>query len=112
VKPLRARLGPRYRWLLLLSVMIGTMASIMSSTVVNVAKVWEACWSRPSAGARLGRLRGWLELPSCEGRPAGPALLMCTHTLPHLDVRNPVSTQRIKSCDDIAPESRLISRPF
>ena len=34
---LRARLGPRYRWLLLLSVMIGTMASIMSSTVVNVA---------------------------------------------------------------------------
>jgi hypothetical protein len=27
----------RYRWLLLLSVMIGTMASIMSSTIVNVA---------------------------------------------------------------------------
>jgi EmrB/QacA subfamily drug resistance transporter len=34
---LRARYGPRYRWLLLLSVMIGTMASIMSSTIVNVA---------------------------------------------------------------------------
>ena len=34
---LQARYGPRYRWLLLLSVMIGTMASIMSSTVVNVA---------------------------------------------------------------------------
>lgn len=34
---LRARHGPRYRWLLLLSVMIGTMASIMSSTIVNVA---------------------------------------------------------------------------
>jgi EmrB/QacA subfamily drug resistance transporter len=29
--------GPRYRWLLMLSVMVGTMASIMSSTVVNVA---------------------------------------------------------------------------
>lgn len=34
---LRERYGSRYRWLLLLSVMIGTMASIMSSTVVNVA---------------------------------------------------------------------------
>ena len=34
---LQARFGPRYRWLLLLSVMIGTMASIMSSTIVNVA---------------------------------------------------------------------------
>lgn len=34
---LQARYGSRYRWLLLLSVMIGTMASIMSSTIVNVA---------------------------------------------------------------------------
>jgi EmrB/QacA subfamily drug resistance transporter len=34
---LHARHGERYRWLLLLSVMVGTMASIMSSTVVNVA---------------------------------------------------------------------------
>lgn len=34
---LRARYGERYRWLLLFSVMVGTMASIMSSTVVNVA---------------------------------------------------------------------------
>lgn len=34
---LKARYGERYRWLLLLSVMVGTMASIMSSTVVNVA---------------------------------------------------------------------------
>ncbi len=34
---LQARYGPRYRWLLLLSVMVGTMASIMSSTIVNVA---------------------------------------------------------------------------
>lgn len=34
---LRDRYGERYRWLLLLSVMVGTMASIMSSTVVNVA---------------------------------------------------------------------------
>jgi EmrB/QacA subfamily drug resistance transporter len=34
---LQARHGERYRWLLLLSVMIGTMASIMSSTIINVA---------------------------------------------------------------------------
>lgn len=34
---LRERHGPRYRWLLMLSVMVGTMASVMSSTVVNVA---------------------------------------------------------------------------
>jgi EmrB/QacA subfamily drug resistance transporter len=34
---LRQRFGPRYRWLLLLSVMMGTMASVMSSTIVNVA---------------------------------------------------------------------------
>jgi EmrB/QacA subfamily drug resistance transporter len=34
---MRERHGPRYRWLLLISVMVGTMASIMSSTVVNVA---------------------------------------------------------------------------
>jgi EmrB/QacA subfamily drug resistance transporter len=34
---LRERWGERYRWFLLLSVMVGTMASIMSSTIVNVA---------------------------------------------------------------------------
>jgi hypothetical protein len=34
---LRERHGERYRWLLLLSVMVGTMAAIMSSTIVNVA---------------------------------------------------------------------------
>ncbi len=34
---LQARYGERYRWLLLMSVMIGTMASIMSSTIINVA---------------------------------------------------------------------------
>ena len=34
---LSERHGRRYRWLLLLSVMVGTMASIMSSTIVNVA---------------------------------------------------------------------------
>ncbi|NMM77806.1 DHA2 family efflux MFS transporter permease subunit [Acidovorax sp. SRB_24] len=34
---LRARHGERYRWLLLLSVMVGVMASIISSTIVNVA---------------------------------------------------------------------------
>lgn len=37
IQALRERYGERYRWLLLLSVMIGTMASIMSSTIVNVA---------------------------------------------------------------------------
>jgi EmrB/QacA subfamily drug resistance transporter len=34
---LRARYGERYKWLVLLTVMIGTMASILSSTIVNVA---------------------------------------------------------------------------
>ena len=34
---LQAHYGERFRWLLLLSVMIGTMASIMSSTIINVA---------------------------------------------------------------------------
>ncbi len=34
---LQAHYGPRYRWMLLLSVMIGTMAAIMSSTIINVA---------------------------------------------------------------------------
>lgn len=37
VQALRERHGERYRWLLLLSVMVGTMASIMSSTIINVA---------------------------------------------------------------------------
>ncbi|WP_218509468.1 DHA2 family efflux MFS transporter permease subunit [Variovorax sp. dw_308] len=37
INKLRERYGDRYRWLLLLSVMVGTMASIMSSTIVNVA---------------------------------------------------------------------------
>jgi EmrB/QacA subfamily drug resistance transporter len=34
---LRERHGERYRWLLLFSVMVGTMASIMSATIINVA---------------------------------------------------------------------------
>jgi len=34
---LAQRHGPRFRWLLMLSVMVGTMASLMSATVVNVA---------------------------------------------------------------------------
>ncbi len=34
---LQLRHGSRYRWLLLASVMLGTMASIMSSTIINVA---------------------------------------------------------------------------
>jgi EmrB/QacA subfamily drug resistance transporter len=34
---LQARHGDNYRWWLLLSVMVGTMASVMSSTIINVA---------------------------------------------------------------------------
>lgn len=34
---LRERHGPRYKWLVLLTLMIGTMASILASTIVNVA---------------------------------------------------------------------------
>src|SRR3954469_1144225 len=34
---LTERYGSRYKWLVLLTVMIGTMASILSSTIVNVA---------------------------------------------------------------------------
>ena len=34
---LARRYGPNYRWLVLLTVMIGTMASIMASTIINVA---------------------------------------------------------------------------
>lgn len=34
---LRDRYGSRYKWLVLLTVMIGTIASILSSTIVNVA---------------------------------------------------------------------------
>ena len=34
---LQARFGARYRWWLLVAVMVGTMASIMSSTIINVA---------------------------------------------------------------------------
>ncbi len=37
LQALQGRYGERYRWLLLLSVMLGTMASVMSSTIMNVA---------------------------------------------------------------------------
>jgi EmrB/QacA subfamily drug resistance transporter len=37
LEQLRQRYGSRYKWLVLLTVMIGTMASILSSTIVNVA---------------------------------------------------------------------------
>ena len=37
LKALQARYGERHRWLLLWSVMLGTMASVMSSTIINVA---------------------------------------------------------------------------
>ena len=34
---LEQRIGPNYRWYVLLTVMIGTMAAIMASTIINVA---------------------------------------------------------------------------
>jgi EmrB/QacA subfamily drug resistance transporter len=37
IAELRQRFGERYRWRVLLTVMLGTMASIMASTIVNVA---------------------------------------------------------------------------
>ena len=37
LEELRDRYGSRYKWLVLLTVMIGTVASILSSTIVNVA---------------------------------------------------------------------------
>ena len=37
VAALSQRHGARYRWLLMLSLMVGTMASVMSATIVNVA---------------------------------------------------------------------------
>jgi EmrB/QacA subfamily drug resistance transporter len=37
LEALRDRHGERFRWLVMLTAMIGTMASIMSSTIVNVA---------------------------------------------------------------------------
>lgn len=37
IEEMRSLYGTRYRWLLLLSVMVGVMASVMSSTIVNVA---------------------------------------------------------------------------
>lgn len=37
ITALSERHGPNYRWLLMFSVMVGTMASLMSATVVNVA---------------------------------------------------------------------------
>jgi EmrB/QacA subfamily drug resistance transporter len=37
LQSLSERYGPRYRWLLLFSVMVGVIASVMSSTIVNVA---------------------------------------------------------------------------
>ncbi len=36
LQALRARYGERHRWLLLLSVMLGSMAAVMSSTIMNV----------------------------------------------------------------------------
>ncbi len=37
IEVLRARHGPNFRWLVLLTVMVGMMAAILSSTIVNVA---------------------------------------------------------------------------
>ncbi len=37
LETLAAQYGPSYRWLVTLSAMIGTIATILSSTIVNVA---------------------------------------------------------------------------
>ncbi|MEY5100054.1 MAG: hypothetical protein RJA36_2773 [Pseudomonadota bacterium] len=37
VAEFRAHYGPRYRWMLLLALMVGVIATVMSSTIVNVA---------------------------------------------------------------------------
>ena len=37
LEALQARHGPRFKWLVLVTLMIGTMASILASTIVNVA---------------------------------------------------------------------------
>jgi hypothetical protein len=37
LEALSARHGPRFKWLVLFTLMIGTMASILASTIVNVA---------------------------------------------------------------------------
>ncbi|HWS75407.1 MAG TPA: MFS transporter, partial [Quisquiliibacterium sp.] len=37
LEALRERHGPRYKWLVLVTLMIGTMAAILASTIVNVA---------------------------------------------------------------------------
>lgn len=37
IADLRTRYGPRFKWLVLVTVMVGMVASIMSSTIVNVA---------------------------------------------------------------------------
>ncbi|MEO8839368.1 MAG: MFS transporter, partial [Herbaspirillum sp.] len=37
IEQLRERYGPRFKWLVLITVLIGSMASILSSTTVNVA---------------------------------------------------------------------------
>ncbi|MDO8300673.1 DHA2 family efflux MFS transporter permease subunit [Lacisediminimonas sp.] len=37
IEELRERYGPRYRWRVLFSLMIGSMAAILASTIVNVA---------------------------------------------------------------------------
>ena len=37
LQALQARYGERHRWLLLLSVMLGSLAAVMSSTILNVA---------------------------------------------------------------------------
>jgi hypothetical protein len=51
---LRERHGETYRWRVLLTVMIGTMASIMASTIVNVAVPDMSRISRSARSARSG----------------------------------------------------------
>lgn len=57
---LQARFGERYRWLLLLSEMIGTMASVMSSTIINVAVPDMSRYFALGPGALAGQHRARL----------------------------------------------------
>ncbi len=71
LEQLRARYGPRYKWLVLLTVLIGSMASILSSTIVNVAipdlsqyfQVGQASAQWVSAGFMLAMTLSMLTTP-------------------------------------------------
>ncbi|MGA0611486.1 MFS transporter [Caldimonas sp. KR1-144] len=79
LEALKARHGARFRWLVVLTVMIGTVASILASTIVNVAVPALG----PSVGGVLVEHFGWRSifffvLPFC-----ALAALLARRYLPH-----------------------------